>query len=313
MPDLSLKQHAAVSRICATLARLVTSQGVSDTARGVGVRLPALSKEKKIRELVLCFLLDGRTRATAGQVIAMLTMEGHRRTVSGQAAMTHADVDAVVEDMRLLALAPGELARAGWRRGLTETSPRTEQDAVPRSPPPAAGVRDVAPPVRHARRREQALAYIIQLDSDNSAPQQRGRELEKVILGILHEEGLDPSGGHLVNLGEEIDLAFVLDGQHYLVECKWESAPIGQPVITLFSGKVGRKAIGTFGIVLSMSGFTQSINATASTGEPLRCVGITHDELIQVLEGRSTFAEVVRRARTAASRHSTFYLAGSRA
>jgi len=307
MAALSIAQHTAVNRLAAKLASVVTSQGIDETAREVGVRLPGVSKEKKVRELLLALLEDGRTRAAAARVLIMLTIEGHRRTVSGQAEMTHGDVDTIVTDMRLLELAPGELARSNWRRGLRQEAPKITPTQPPEhKPEPAESTR---PATRRARRHDDALAYLMQLLNDNTAPQQRGRELEKIVLGILHAEKLEPSGGHIVNPGEEIDLAFILDGHHYLVECKWEAAPVGQPVVTLFSGKVARKAVGTFGVVLSMSGFTQTINATASTGEPLRCVGLTYAELIEVLDGRTTFADVVHRARTAASRHATFYRA----
>jgi hypothetical protein len=115
--------------------------------------------------------------------------------------------------------------------------------------------------------------------------------------------------GDECNPGEQIDLAFVLDGQHYLVECKWESAPVGLPIVSTFAAKVSRKAEGTFGVLISMSGFVQSINETAGRGARLNCVGIADRQLIAVLEGRTTLAALVRAARASASTRAMFFAA----
>ena len=74
-----------------------------------------------------------------------------------------------------------------------------------------------------------------------------------------------------------------------------------------FSDKVRRKAEGTFGILLSMSGFVTTMNAGATTGSRLNCIGLTARELMLVLEGMTTFARLVRRARAEASTRAVFY------
>jgi hypothetical protein len=155
-------------------------------------------------------------------------------------------------------------------------------------------------------RHEEALMYIGQLAADNSFPQRRGLELEKIVLAVLAHERLQPIHSIVIQ-GEQIDLAFVLDGQHYLVECKWEQDPVGLPHVNTFAAKVGRKAEGTFGLLLSMSGFVSHINETATRGARLNSVGVGHRELIAVLEGRTTFAAVVRAARGLASTKATFF------
>jgi hypothetical protein len=137
------------------------------------------------------------------------------------------------------------------------------------------------------------------------SPQRRGRQLELLVLGILQVERLAPRH-RVVVPGEEVDLTFVLDGQHYLMECKWEQRPVGLPVLERFATKVRRKAEGTFGVVLSMSGYARGINEKAARGERLNCVGLTRDHLSAVLRGRTTFKETVRRARRAASDRSLF-------
>jgi hypothetical protein len=125
------------------------------------------------------------------------------------------------------------------------------------------------------------------------------------MLEVLQAERLSPE--HRITVpGEEMDLAFVLDGQHYLVECKWERQPLGLPPIQLFAGKVRRKAEGTFGVVVSMSGFVGDINEKASCGERLNCIGVTYQHVMAILEGRATWSETIRRARRTASHQSRF-------
>lgn len=300
MPELSIKDAAAVNRLAAVLAPHVTNGVIDAVAKQFDFkRLEGSNKMKKIQWIVGELLEDGRSRTTAAKAIATLAMEAHHRTVAGTAAMTTADADAIVAEMKALGLSTGDLARTNWRAGLKRAVTTNDAVSDARTSAPTTQLR--TKPQRH----EEALRYISQLLSDSGHPQDRGRELEKIVLGVLAAESLQPTG-NIVNAGEQIDLAFVLDGQHYLVECKWEKHPIGLPDVSLFSVKVGRKAEGTFGVLLSMSGFAHNINTTAARGARLNCIGVTFREFMDVLEGRRTFADVVRAARAAASTRSEF-------
>jgi len=209
--------------------------------------------------------------------------------------MTEAEVDQIVAEMKKLGLEPGQLAHRGWRTALRKaTTAKIE---------PATKTESSGPIVRvHA----EGLAHVRELVDPKTNPQLRGRQLEMVLFGVLQHERLNPER-HVVIPGEEHDLAFVLDGQHYLTECKWEVSPIGLPAIHLLGAKVGKKAEGTFGVLLSMSGFVADVNEKASRGARLNCVGLVHTQLIAVLEGRTTWTNLVRKARQAASRRSLFW------
>lgn len=306
---LTIKEATALSRLCARLAPSVTNGFIDRLAAELGFRrLDASNKVKKIQMLVSELLADGRSRPTAARAIGALVVEAHHRTVAGSASMSVEDADKIVEDMRALGLPPGELARPQWRSGLKTTdSPPSASTAAP-SPPAASRPTPASGPgtVRLPRRHDEALVYIAQLTEDHSRPQHRGRELEKMLADVLSKERLDVQH-NIVNPGEQIDLAFVLDGHHYLVECRWHRDPQGLPAVREFSDKVRRKAEGTFGVLVSMSGFADSINATASQGSRLNCVGVTFREILHVLEGRKTFAAVVQAARACASTRTLFY------
>jgi hypothetical protein len=300
--NLGFKEGAAVNRIAVALAPSVTNGIIDGLAKELGFRpLQASNKTKKIQLMLGELLADARSRPTATKAVHTLTMEAHHRTVAGNASMSTADADAIVSDMRVLQLPVGDLAQSGWRAGLKGIAPATPAAPLGATPSPSAAV---TRPQRH----DAALSYIVQLAADASRPQHRGCELEKVLFAVLLREPLQATC-NIVNPGEQIDLAFVLDGQHYLVECKWEKDPAGLPHVAAFATKVARKAEGTFGVLLSMSGFVANINDTATRGMRLNCVGVGSAELMTVLEGRTTFGDVVRRARAQASTRATFHAA----
>lgn len=299
MAGVSVKEATALNRIAAKLGKHVTNAFIDQVGSEHGYpRLDGSNKTKKIQSLLTGLLGDGRTRARAADVIEALVVEAHHRTVDGKAEMTEAEAEGVVEDMKLLGLGVGQLGRAHWRTGLKGgPSPRSGAVSMPAAPSSTP----------NPRRHEEALLYIQQLASEDRRPQHRGRELEKIVADVLTKEGLR-AAHNIVNPGEQIDVAFVLQGHHYLVECRWEKAPQGLPALREFSDKVRRKAEGTFGVLVSMSGFVNNINATASQGSRLNCVGMTSREFMPVLEGRTTFAAVVESARAGASRRTLFYV-----
>lgn len=306
MAELGVKEQAAISRIAARLAPLVTNGIIEGVAHQYRVgRVVGNNKVDKLSYVLAFLLSDGRATRVSSDAIVALTMEAHHRTVtsSGAIAMTWDDPDAIVAEMKVLGLDAGDLANTGWRKGLkrkTEEAPPKPE--AKRGVVPGASVPSVRP-----REYARALDHVRTLLADGTNPQWRGRQLEMLVLEVLATEVLSPEH-NLVNTGEQIDHAFVLDGQHYLIECRWHDAPVGAPQVREFSAKVGRKAEGTFGVLLSMSGFVGNINETASLGARLNCVGIIHQQFMEVLEGRRTFGDLVRNARALASRRSLFHV-----
>ncbi len=303
MPDLALKELTAVNRIAAQLGPAVTNAIIDGVIADMGFRpMQASNKVSKIRQFLEVLIGDGRTRSGTAKVISQFVVEAHHRTVSGSAQMSESDVDSIVADMKVLGLPTGELAKSHWRSGLKSANLIS---SIPEAP---SAVRS-NPANPHCCRHIEALQYISQLATNEGYPQHRGRALEKILTDVLRKEGLGAIH-NIVNPGEQIDVAFVLHGQHYLTECKWEREPVGAPILREFAEKVRRKAEGTFGLLLSMSGYVKNVNSVASMGSRLNCIGIAHRELISVLEGRTTMAATILTARAAASTKSCFYLDG---
>lgn len=119
---VTVEERTALSRLVKLLAELVT--GAVITAMAKQERLPdeGSSKAKRLAAALTeawsrIRQRDGRmTKVRFQQIIATLTMEGHRRFTLAKVKMSHADVDAIVKAMRDLDLDPGDLATKRWRK-----------------------------------------------------------------------------------------------------------------------------------------------------------------------------------------------------
>lgn len=80
--------------------------------------------------------------------------------------------------------------------------------------------------------------------------QERGRRLEALIYELLESESLSPRR-NARPAGEEIDIAFSMGQQHFLLEARWrERVSVGD--VFAFRGKLEGKLAGTLGIFLYM-------------------------------------------------------------
>lgn len=306
---VTVPEHAALSRLVKVLAELVTGSYIAAIAKQE--RLPAEGSSKGKR--LAAALTEGwaRIRARDGcmtkarfqQIIWTLTMEGHRRFTQAEVKMTHADVDAIVKAMRDLDLDPGDLPNKRWRKDLPATATDGPSPATASASAPAPVVSGPRPrPYPHLVAEIQAYSA----PTSSVSPQIRGTRFEAIVHEVLEAEGLAPRGP-VRNPGEELDRTFSIHPLNYLLECKWEQGPIESGPVRGFMDKVRRKAEGTFGVFLSMNGFVRGINASASEGQRLNCVGITGVQFIGILEGHTTWCRIVEAARRAASDRSIFF------
>lgn len=118
---------------------------------------------------------------------------------------------------------------------------------------------------------------------DAASKRRRGREFEKFLRTMLEVEGLSPKVNSFRPKGEEMDGSFIYGQRVYLLEAKWHVEPLPASSIYQFKGKVDGKLIGTIGIFVSMSGFSndaidalmygKSVNIILFDGEDIeKCV-----------------------------------------
>jgi hypothetical protein len=86
-------------------------------------------------------------------------------------------------------------------------------------------------------------------------PQPRGYAFEKFLQDLFNTFGL-AAREPFRSRGEQIDGSFVMSGETYLVEAKWQNSQCGAEPLHAFHGKLEQKAAWARGVFISYSGFT---------------------------------------------------------
>ncbi|MBI5949865.1 MAG: restriction endonuclease [Chloroflexi bacterium] len=128
---------------------------------------------------------------------------------------------------------------------------------------------------------------------------ERGIQFERFLTDLFTVHDLQ-SRGSFRNMGEQIDGAFVLDNNDFLLEAKWEKDPTGAADLDAFSRKVERKLENTLGLFVSLNGFAEPGLKAFSSGK-LLVILMDGEDLAAVLEGLVDFVTLLRRKRSHAA------------
>ncbi len=101
--------------------------------------------------------------------------------------------------------------------------------------------------------------------------QYRGKEFERWLKKLLDLAGMQPRASFRPR-GEEIDGSFVYSGRIYLLEAKWSAKPLPASTIYQFKGKVDGKLVGTVGVMVSMSGYSEDAVEALRRGKTLNVI-----------------------------------------
>jgi hypothetical protein len=140
----------------------------------------------------------------------------------------------------------------------------------------------------------------------NTDPQMRGYQLEKILWELFALFDLDPKASFKI-LGEQIDGAFTFEGTDYLLEGKWQQAPVAAQDLDSLAGKLCRKLDNTLGLYLSINGFSDDAVKTHSSGRRLMML-MDGSDLMAVLESRIDLIQLLLRKRRHASQTGNIYL-----
>lgn len=128
-------------------------------------------------------------------------------------------------------------------------------------------------------------------------PHPRGYAFETFLKRLFETYGLKPREAFR-NRGEQIDGSFILGGDTYLLEAKWQNAPVAAAELHTFEGKLGQKAPWARGLFISHSGF--SADGLTAFGRAKRTICLCGYDLYETLNRNLPFDEVVdRKARRA--------------
>ena len=88
-------------------------------------------------------------------------------------------------------------------------------------------------------------------------PQARGFALEPFLRHVFDAFDLDPKASFKIT-GEQIDGGFTLDGEHFILEAKWEDSPADRAALDVFAAKVHRRSENTLGLFVAINGFSDA-------------------------------------------------------
>jgi hypothetical protein len=136
------------------------------------------------------------------------------------------------------------------------------------------------------------------------APQPRGYAFEGFLKELFDAHGME-GREPFRQRGEQIDGSFLLNGDTYLLEARWQNAQTGAGDLHAFHGKVEEKAAWARGLFIAQSGFTDDGLHAFGRGKRVICKdGL---DLYETLNRRLPLNEVLaRKVRRAAETGSPF-------
>jgi hypothetical protein len=135
-------------------------------------------------------------------------------------------------------------------------------------------------------------------------PAKRGYEFERFLKVLFDAYHLSARASFRL-IGEQIDGSFAMHNETYLLEAKWQNAPVGTADLYTFEGKLGEKASWSRGLFVSNSGFSQEGLQAFGRGKRLICMD--GFDLSEMLRLRLSIVEVLEaKVRKAAETGSPF-------
>ena len=147
---------------------------------------------------------------------------------------------------------------------------------------------------------------FLELHAGKLKPQDRGFALEKILVELARIESLEVTEPFRVH-GEQIDGAVKYDGEHYLVEAKWQDKSAGNEPVYQFAGKIEGKMYGR-GLFVSVHGFSGNVIKTIMQGKGIKTIFVDGEDLILVLEGHLSFRDMIDKKVKAAQTKGLVYV-----
>jgi hypothetical protein len=118
---------------------------------------------------------------------------------------------------------------------------------------------------------------------EGHSPQSRGQRFNEIIAEMLRCWGVSASVS--IRAKGEIDVAFAVDGTRYVLEAKWETAKANTGHIAKLQKRVRQRLAGTYGVFLSLAGYTPAALTDVSDGERLEVLLLERGHFEAMLSG----------------------------
>lgn len=130
---------------------------------------------------------------------------------------------------------------------------------------------------------------------DGCTPQSRGQQFNELIAELLRSQGIDAKANQ--RGAGEIDVIFTVDGINYVLEAKWLAEKADTGVIAKLQKRVSQRLVGTYGVLLSMSGFSPDALAEITDGQRLEILLFDQSHWEAMVNGHVTPARLLALAR----------------
>lgn len=147
------------------------------------------------------------------------------------------------------------------------------------------------------------LIALLQMDLVGA---KRGYAFEKLLQSLSKLSSLEVTEPYRVD-GEQIDGAIKYDGEHYIIEAKWQDQPAANEAVYQFAGKIEGKMYGR-GLFFSITGFSPHVVTSLIAGKAIKTVFIDGGDLIVVLDGLISFKDMLDRKIKAAQTKGLIYI-----
>jgi hypothetical protein len=137
--------------------------------------------------------------------------------------------------------------------------------------------------------------------------QKRGYLLEEFLKELFMQEELLNFHPFSFNIeGEQIDGTLKFEGENYIIEAKWHDKEVASNALYQFSYKVEGKMHGR-GIFISINGFSDDSVRALKNGKALRTILVDGADLTMIVEGFTTFREILDKKIFAAQTQGKIY------
>lgn len=134
-------------------------------------------------------------------------------------------------------------------------------------------------------------AQFIALLQGSQTGSKRGYALEAILHNLARVSNLEVTEAFREN-GEQIDGAIKYEGEHYLIEAKWQDKAAANEAVYQFAAKVEGKMYGR-GLFISIHGFSDHVVTSLIAGKALKTIFVDGGDLILVLEGLLTLTQML--------------------
>lgn len=251
---------------------------------GVGEFWTGGSKESALARLLEQTLKQRRSRFE--HLVLAIVSEGIKYRRSKQNEVREAEIRVVNRVIKDLGFKFPDLWDPSFLASLERdpTPPAVPSTtSVPYEPTPLGAIQSELPALR-------AEFYRLAGASDRNAA---GIALEKLLYRLFQLFDLNPREDFRIT-GEQIDGAFILDHETYLLEAKWEAKPVSEAALLTFRGKIEGKSGFTRGLFLSINGFTAESLAAITRGKQPTFILAHGADLSAVFEQAIRFDELLR-------------------